>query len=295
MIKKLLIVSGIIAFSGSLVCAQTPKPMAKTFELGKGVTLELLPVAPGTFTMGRLADENEWLDDANQVQVTLSENFWLGKTEVTEAQYRAILGLPALANAHEGRFPVVDISWAEAMDFCDRLTKKARENGTLELGWKFTLPTEAQWEYACRAGTTTRFSFGDSLKDLVRYGNFYDSSCARLGGALPASVNTVADDGMPFLAPAASYLPNPWGFYDMHGNAWEWCLDAYRSELPGGKDPVVSGDETNAAVFRVLRGGGFFHTAEKCDSVTRICNRTDGRDECAGFRIALVREKTAAK
>lgn len=255
-------------------------------DLGNGITMDLLPVPAGAFNMGRdSGDDESYVERA--VRVSLSRPFSLGKTEVTQAQFAAVMGTnPSWKKGDD--LPAESVSWLDAVEFCKRLTARERAAGRLPKNCKYALPTEAQWEYACRAGTTTRYAFGNDEKDLVFYGNFFDKSSEDAGEGLPASEESALNDGAPYSARVASYLPNLWGFHDMHGNVWEWCADAYRSELPGGKDPLVQGNPSDE--LRVLRGGGFFHSGSKCDSTTRICGTPDTQNETYGFRVALVFE-----
>ena len=247
--------------------------------------IEFVRIPAGTFTMGPSTPEFDpyaggYLDGRHdprsQVQVTLSE-FFLGKTEVTQAQWTSIMGRNP--STHKGdRLPVTDISWKDALAFCGALTEWGHKTGRIPKTMKFTLPTEAQWEYACRAGTTTRFSSGDSEVLLSRYAHF-----AGYAGK-PTST-----------APVASYLPNPWGLYDMHGNVIEMCLDILDRDLPGGKDPcrTVMRDDTKEELGtyerheRVARGGSYLVEAHYCTSTCRWRCRTS---HSFGFRVALVRD-----
>lgn len=249
--------------------------------------IEFVRIPAGTFTMGPSTPEFDSseherhfgrTDPRNQVQVTLSE-FFLGKTEVTQAQWTSIMGRNP--SYYKGdRLPVTDISWEDALAFCGALTEWGHKTGRIPKTMKFTLPTEAQWEYACRAGTTTRFSSGDSEVLLARYAHF--------SGYAGTPTST---------APVASYLPNPWGLYDMHGNAREMCLDILDRDLPGGKNPCrteMCDDPREERGFtrrrcRVLRGGTYSSKAKDCTS-TRRSHWFFGLGTSIGFRVALVRD-----
>jgi sulfatase modifying factor 1 len=180
--------------------------------------------------MGSPATEPGHRPDEAQVNVTLTRGYWMAKYEVTQAQWRGIVGeFPDRPPTPEfglgDDVPVYWVNYAEAERFCARLTTRARELARLPRGWGFRLPTEAQWEYACRAGTTTATAFGDRLGR--HQANF--SGEPLNGGA----------DGPPLhrAAPAGKYPANRWGLCDMHGNIFEWCRDWYHTRLPGGADP----------------------------------------------------------
>jgi formylglycine-generating enzyme required for sulfatase activity len=167
--------------------------------------------------MGSPPDEPERRPGEDQVEVTLTKGFSMGKYEVTQSQWKRVAGkYPGELTAGEGGdFPVYGVNFAEAEEFCRKLTASARASGELPNDWEFRLPTEAQWEYACRAGTTTATSFGNKLssKQANFQGEPYNG----------------ADEG-PSLRRAAkvgSYPANPWGLHDMHGNVFEWCRDWY--------------------------------------------------------------------
>jgi len=171
----------------------------------------------GRFIMGSRRDEPERRPGEDQVEVTLTKGFWMGKYEATQGQWKRVIGnLPGELTAElpEGDdFPVGNVNFAEAETFCHKLTELGRQSGDLPKDWEFRLPTEAQWEYACRAGTTTATSFGDKLSS--KQANFKGKP---YNGAEPGpSLNRAATVG--------SYPANPWGLNDMHGNIFEWCRD----------------------------------------------------------------------
>ncbi|WP_169975015.1 formylglycine-generating enzyme family protein [Tautonia rosea] len=251
-----------------------------------GLNLELVWCPPGTFSMGSPKDEPDRVDDREgPVEVTLSSGFWLGKYEVTQEEYRRAMGenpsafastgskKEKVAGMDTGRFPVDWVSWGEALAFCRKLTDQERRAGRLPAGWEYSLPTEAQWEYACRSGTRTATAFGDSLSS--REANF--------NGYLPYNG---ASEG-PFLdRPTAvgSYRPNNWGLYDMHGNVLEWCLDEQSDTLRGGVDPSVPSLFSSS----VLRGGSWSTFGESCRSASRGRGNPEFRFMNVGFRVAAV-------
>ena len=178
--------------------------------------------------------------------------------------------------------PVEQINWLEAMDFCRRLTDRERARGTLPPGWIYTLPTDAQWEYACRstATTTTAWSFGDDPAKLWEYGNYND-----LTGNFNGN-DTEHDDKHQYTAPVGKFKANSWGFHDMHGNVWEWCSDWYEQNL--GTDAVTDPQGPPSGSYRVLRGGSFNYPASNCRSAYRDRNSASYRRNYLGFRVAAV-------
>ncbi len=230
----------------------------RVLELPGNVQLELVKIEAGTFTMGALDGEND--TNEKEHQVTLTRDFYIGKTEVTQAQWQAVMG------GNPSRFkgddlPVEKVSWSDAMEFCDKLN----EMGKAPSGWKFTLPTEAQWEYAARGGNKScgfKYSGGNDVGDVAWYGN--------------SSWNKTH--------PVAQKRPNELGLYDMSGNGWEWCLDRYESDY--ARDPeFLTG---NSGSKRVSRGGGWFSHAWSCRSADRSYNVPGFRRSYLGFRLALV-------
>jgi formylglycine-generating enzyme required for sulfatase activity len=178
--------------------------------------------------------------------------------------------------------PVENISWEEAMDCCRRLTDTERARGAIPPGWEYSLPTEAQWEYACRAGSEDAYSFGNDPAHLHKHGNYND----RTGGF--DNADTAHDDGQDYSALVRSYPSNKWGFYDMHGNVFEWCRDAMdladaNYALEDAADPIES-----VGTHRVYRGGGFGSSARGCRSAIRLADPPANRSHNLGFRPALV-------
>jgi formylglycine-generating enzyme required for sulfatase activity len=238
--------------------------------------IELCWCPAGTFLMGSPADEPERRPGEDQVQVTLSRGFWMGKYEVTQAEWRRVAGaVPGKLDAGEGnRFPIYDVNFAQVEGFCRKLTEQARKTNELKTGWEFRLPTEAQWEYACRAGTTTATAFGNTLSSTQA--NFRGE--LPYGGAAqgPAVNRTVA---------VGSYPPNAWNLHDMHGNVFEWCRDWSHLQLPGGTDPDLY---DRRARSRIRRGGCYADEGWPCRSAFRLQFEPWRGHSHIGFRVVAV-------
>jgi formylglycine-generating enzyme required for sulfatase activity len=240
---------------------------------------------PGKFTMGSPPEEPERRPGEAQVEVTLTRGFWAGKYEVTQGEWRKVVGaFPGKLTAGEGDdFPVYDVNFAAAEGFCLRLTERARRSGELPSDWEFRLPTEAQWEYACRAGTTAATSFGDRLGSTQANFQGTPYNGAEAGPSLKRT------------ARVGSYPANPWGLHDMHGNVFEWCRDWYHSRLPGGTDPDLHAARASAlhgrdgGVSRVRRGGCYADDGWPCRSACRLRFEPERSHDHIGFRVVAVR------
>lgn len=233
--------------------------------------------------MGSPATEPGRRVDEQQVDVTLTRGFWAGAFEVTQGQWRQAIGTlprrgPSPAFGEGETFPVYWVSWDDALRFCEALTTRARQHASIPATWAFTLPTEAQWEYACRAGTTTATAFGDVLStDRINFDPDADTRTTRLPGG---------------ARPAGSYPANAWNLHDMHGNVWEWCADYYHARLPGGTDPDLSGvpgvRNRDGSYSRVRRGGAWIESAASCRSASRLRLEPYLSSDHIGFRVVLV-------
>jgi formylglycine-generating enzyme required for sulfatase activity len=248
----------------------------------RGVKLCWCPA--GRFRMGSPPDEPERRLDEAQVEVTLSRGFWMGKYEVTQGQWKRVVGkLPGELTAAGGEgddFPVGNVNYPEAEAFCRKLTELGRQSGDLPPSYSFRLPTEAQWEYACRAGTTTATAFGDKLSS--KQANFQGEPYN--GAENGPSLNRATKVG--------SYPANAWGLHDMHGNVYEWCRDWYHHKLPGGTDPDLSvrGQTNRDGTFsRVRRGGAWCDDGQPCRSARRLRFEPERRSDHIGFRVVAVR------
>lgn len=243
-------------------------PERKMLDLGSGVKLEIVLLPPGTFQMGSPDGEKGRVKNETQHEVEISKAFYLAVTETTQAQYQAISGRPP-SKFKGDTLPVEKVSWADARNFCSLVSR---------MGTPAQLPTEAQWEYACRAGTTSPFYFGAEL-------NGKQANCA---GTKPYGTATEG----PYLektteAGSRAYPPNAFGLADMHGNVSEWCWDAYRTDyenLPK-KDPLH--DHGGSRVVRVVRGGSWAFNPMACRAASRHVFVPDDRYYLGGFRVVV--------
>ena len=210
------------------------------------------------------------------VKVFLTKGYWLGKNEVTQAEWKQALKTEPWKGkdgTKEGAdFPAAWINWDDAADFCRKFTEQERQAGRLSNDWEYKLPTEAQWERACRARTDTRFSFGDDESKLGDYA-WTDENTNKAGE--------------PYAHRVGQKKTNPWGICDMYGNVAEWCRDDHVNKLPGGRDPEVKLEARTPASSRVFRGGCFDWDAGNCGSSKRNCTLPSERFSFLGFRVAL--------
>jgi formylglycine-generating enzyme required for sulfatase activity len=236
-------------------------------------------VPPGTFRMGSPTNEvDRHGDEGPQTAVTISRGFWMGKYEVTQGEYLAVMSSnPSIFTTNDFNGnpispdltrPVESVRWSDATNYCARLTQQERGVGRIATNSVYRLPTEAEWEYACRGCTSTPFSYGDDpgYTSLTKYAWYSDNSTN-------------------MTHPVGQKLPNPWGLYHMHGNVWEWCQDWYDT-YPGGIALDPQGPATGSN--RVCRGGGWSNLGRACRSAGR--NRADpggGNAGLFGFRVVL--------
>ena len=258
--------AGISSESQSTSQVISPDNGMETITNSIGMKMVLIP--KGTFMMGSPASEEYRRDDETQHEVTISKDYYLGVYEVTQAQYEKVMGAkPSYfqgdkINGSSSNHPVERVSWKDAVEFCKKLSDLPEEKAA---GRVYRLPTEAQWEYACRAGSKSAYSFGESSKSLGYYAWFYENSNNQ-------------------THPVGQKKANAWGLYDMHGNVWELCSDWY-GDYPKGavSDPVGPREGS----FRVNRGGGFNNEAADCGSGYRGRAGPSIRYYGLGFRVAL--------
>jgi formylglycine-generating enzyme required for sulfatase activity len=242
-----------------------------------GLQMKFIWCPAGRFRMGSPETETPRKSNEAQVNVILTRGFWIGKFEVTRSEWKQIMATEPWEGksiTEEGDdYPAVWVNQQDAMEFCRKLTNLERMAARLPEGWEFMLPTEAEWERACRAGTKTTFNFGNNRSKLGEYAWFDDTGFS------------VAGNGHP----VGQKKSNHWGLYDMHGNVWEWCRDCYADRLPGGRDPEVTEQDAK----RVIRGGcvGFWcHQTEGVDnyrSARRSSLMPSYANQHLGFRVAF--------
>lgn len=237
-------------------------------SLPNGAHMDFVWCPPGRFLMGSPESEDGRNPDETQHLVTLTKGFWIGKTEVTRTQWKAIMGDAGFAWTSlwggDGDFPIDTVSWHQCREFCAKAGRGLR------------LPTEAEWEYACRAGTATPFDFGSSL-------NGRKANCS--GGAEPYGTHVSGPNSFGSKR-VASYAQNPWGLHDMHGNLFEWCEDGYADYSDGdAEDP--KGDSSGAT--RVIRGGCWNFKPKMCRSAFRSRKDPSTADAHTGFRVCCDR------
>ena len=251
---------------------------------------------PGKFRMGIAGAPTPQTSDASPVDVVISKGFWISKYELTLGDYgrarkRNPEGREMVPLIHANQ-PITGIKGPSALKFgSGTLEPMEKKAGCLPTGWGYRLPTEAEWEYACRAGSTSRFSFGDSARELHRYANYADLSLHQEDGSFHYSDLTANDGTGRRPAPIGSYLPNAWGIHDMHGNVSEFVQDQYLTQLPGGNDPL--GDVEKRSNI-VIRGGTWCSLAAYCWSGFRLsCNfsNNEGHSDFRGMRVVLARKK----
>jgi formylglycine-generating enzyme required for sulfatase activity len=242
--------------------------------IGNGVTLELVRIPGGRFWMGSPENEAERLDrEGPQHSVTVPE-FWLGKYPVTQTQWSEVAALPKVridlqpfpSHFKGDNRPVEQVNWFEAVEFCERLSRAT--------GRTYRLPSEAEWEYACRAGTTTPFYFGETITtDLANYDGNYTYG----NGPKGVYRKQTTDVG--------SFPPNAFGLYDMHGNVWEWCADHWHSNYEGAPTDGSAWLSNDNSSNRLLRGGSWRALPRYCRSANRLNNLPDFRNSRIGFRV----------
>lgn len=282
-------------------------------EITNSIGMKLVLIPKGTFQMGSPIEEDgadndeeqlvspiedEGADnDEEQHQVTISKDYYLGVTEVTQGQYEKVMGTNpsyfqkrVIRKSDSSMYPVEQVSWEDAVEFCKRLSDFPEEK---KAGRVYRLPTEAEWEYACRAGSKTAYGFGASSKSLGNYAWFENNSGIKEldSDALLAKMkNNTGEYSDTLLSagcathPVGEKKPNAWGLYDMHGNVWEWCSDWY-GDYPKSavNDPTGAKEGSN----RVRRGGSWYSEAAYCRSALRYRFYPSSRINDIGFRVAL--------
>ena len=268
---------------------QNPKPGDEWIN---GLGMVFCWVPPGTVRIGISDPRFDQAEDARPVNVTISEGFWIGKYEMACGTYRRLgkgpKGAPIVEHSN---IPLTNINGPGALDMGKVIVERSNEKkeGRIPDGWEYRLPTEAEWEYACRAGSSSRYAFGDSVDELSRYANYADQSLYEDDDTFWYSDTSNADGVGMRPAAVGSYLPNAWGIHDMHGNVTEFVGDRYTSDLPGGVDPKVrDGNQI------VLRGGAWCSQPEYCQAGfrhKRQVSHNDGGAIHLGLRMVLAKKK----
>ena len=258
-----------ILIGGTCLCmlishahGQQAKAADIDLKLSEEVHLKMKPIPAGSFKNS----------DVNKT-ITIKKNFWMGETEVTQAQYETIMDVNPSFNKKGGDYPVEMVTWEDAMQFCKKLNKLCE--GKIPAGYRIDLPTEGQWEHACRAGTNTDFHYGASLS----------STQANFVGDSPWPENAPKGPDLKHTTEVKSYLPNKWGLYDMHGNVFEWCRDWFDEKWSHNPE-TLSGMKT--AKRRAYRGGHWRTLAWFCRSSFRFHDEPTKKHDGLGFRIAMV-------
>ncbi len=279
----------------------------------KSIAAEMVYIPRGRFMMGKTPVEaHGGPEELPRREVQISYHFWIGKTEITNAQYRIFYPQYRVLLWRGYDFngvsqPVVRVNWHLASDYCEMLTIRERKAKRLPTGYVYRLPTEAEWEYACRAGTETAYYWGDTFgEEGAKFANVLDVRSARFIHVEPGR-NAPVNDGNFITAPVGMYAPNAFGLHDMSGNAWEWCWDWHNpnaySELfyidPVQTSPVVGTLEvrgpfdrvhTTRTTSKVIRGGGCLSPTTDARSAKRDSVLPEKRDLGIGFRIVLAPE-----
>jgi formylglycine-generating enzyme required for sulfatase activity len=262
MLLSSLLIFGTIQL-GCQVGVQSPNTITNS------IGMKLLHIPKGTFTMGSPIEEEGADNDEEQHQVTISKDYCLGVTEVTQGQYEKVMGTNpshfqkrVIRKSDSSMHPVERVSWEDAVEFCKKLSDLPEEK---KAGRVYRLPTEAEWEYACRAGTKTTFSFGERSNASGDYAWCQENSDL-------------------LSHPVGEKKPNAWGLYDMQGNVLEWCSDWY-GEYPKVAVSDPAGPREGSS--RVVRGGGLYDVAAVCRSAERGRGGPSIRDDFIGFRVAL--------
>lgn len=273
-LQRLKAIWPIGAMVALLVVLNGPVPAVaqkRVIENRLGMAFVLIPA--GTFVMGSPIEEAQRDVSEVQHQVTISQPFYLQRTEVTVDQWRSVMGRRWFARKRgTGDMPVVKVSWYDCQNFIRRLNRLT--------GGQYRLPTEAQWEYAARAGSSAAYFWGNQI-DCSQA--MYANNPMKHDDCVAAFSRAGMKSGQP--APVGSFAPNAWGLYDMHGNVWEWCEDQFdRYDTVSTVDPY----ETESGRDRVRRGGSWFSPGYSCRSANRAYGHPMSRIQNTGFRLVMV-------
>ena len=264
---------------GKIVKRIKGEAVQQSIDLGNGVNLEMVLIPAGTFLMGSPENEEGRSDDESpQHRVTVAP-FYMGKYSVTQAQWEAVMGNNP-SNFKGANRPVEQVSWEDAQEFCQRLNKNFRSLGDFG-SLPFRLPSEAEWEYACRAGTTMPFYFGETITTELAN---YDGNYTYASGTKGTYREQTTDVG--------SFPPNAFGLYDMHGNVWEWCADPWHDNYDGAPTDGSVWEKAGNASYRLLRGGSWDYRPGYVRSAYRDDSSPAFHYDFIGLRLVVVGART---
>jgi formylglycine-generating enzyme required for sulfatase activity len=267
-----------------IIKSKTKLVQALIENLGEAIDLTMMLIPPGEFLMGSPKEELERQSNEEQHLVTIPEPFFMGKYLVTQAQWQRVAAMPQQKRSLEkvnpafkgSDLPIESVSWLDVQEFCLRLSKYSKR--------RYRLPSEAEWEYACRAGTTGAFHFGETIDTKLANYRGLDNQELNWSGSYGSGT---AGGYQGKTTSVGTFDANEFGLYDMHGNVWEWCEDHYNSsylETPkDGSAWINSKAEKNSS--RVLRGGSWIYNPNNCRSAYRLRYDADDRDDDGGFRV----------
>ena len=263
-----------------------------TEDLGNGVTIDMVLIPSGSFEMGSPDNEPERRDNESPQHPVTVPTFFMGRSPVTQAQWRQVVKLPKVKNdlkPDPSHFkgddrPVEQVSWDDAMEFCARLSRHCDRD--------YRLPSEAEWEYACRAGTTTPFSFGETIDTEL---SNYQAEDEKIGETTYPGKYGRGRFGAyrKETTPVGIFPPNQFGLYDMHGNVWEWCQDSWHDSY---KNAPIDGSawEDGKPSYRLLRGGSWYYFPRFCRSACRSSPFPANRFGSIGVRLVCCVPRTLA-
>jgi formylglycine-generating enzyme required for sulfatase activity len=265
---------------------RTGQAYIEPLEVGTALPLQMVLIPSGSFLMGSPEDEIDRRDSEGPQRSVTLPSFFMGRYPITQAQWRAVAALeqverpldPELSNFKDDKddnHPVEQVSWYEAVEFCARLAQHTKR--------PYRLPTEAEWEYACRAGTMTPFYFGKTLTDELAN---YDASSTYAGGPKGEFRRTTT--------PVDYFgIANAFGLSDLHGNVWEWCQDHWHRNYTGAPTDGTAWLTDNEVTSRVLRGGSWIYSPRNCRSASRYSIHAGRRLIVIGFRVVCLASRTS--
>jgi formylglycine-generating enzyme required for sulfatase activity len=282
---RLAVVLSAVLFAGRITAAEKPEH-SEAKPLGNSIGMKFVLLPAGEFLMGAPdSDDMGMAHEKPQHRVRITRPFCLGACEVTQGQYQRVMGKNPSRYLSDVQRPVESLSWSDAVEFCRRLGELPEEKAA---GAAYRLPTEAEWEYACRAGATTRYCFGDEKEKLADYA-WYPYDWPTTAPGVPAKETPAAHADSKRFEPRAvgQKKPNAWGLYDMHGNVWEWCSDWYGPYQAGSPVDDPAGPASGST--RVIRGGSardIYPAYLRCTMRTSMKpNEGGGVGADCGFRI----------